>query len=146
MVGKSPGDEAKDWRNKAEDIRAYARQANNRQLEIDAAEIRVCAERRLGELIQAQKKTVGLNRGTAGSGNTNVERGRVTGGPISKARPVGGSLTSLTAHEPSSTVSLDEKGRLFFLYSAGLPQASEVLGKNLSFPDGARWSTCRSPG
>ena len=36
----------------AEALRAYARQARNRQLELDAAEIRIRAERRLGELMQ----------------------------------------------------------------------------------------------
>ena len=36
----------------------------NRQLEVDAAEIRMRAERRLGELIRAQKETVGLAKGT----------------------------------------------------------------------------------
>jgi hypothetical protein len=58
-------DEAKDIRDKAEAMRVYARQANNKGLEIDAAEIRISAERRLGELIKAQKETVGLNRGVA---------------------------------------------------------------------------------
>ena len=61
-------DEVKDIRDKAEAMRAYARQAKNRQLEIDAAEIRIRAERRLGELIQAQKETVGLATGAAGIG------------------------------------------------------------------------------
>lgn len=42
---------------------AYAHQAKNKQLEVDAAEIRFRAERRLGELIQAQKETVGLAKG-----------------------------------------------------------------------------------
>jgi hypothetical protein len=36
-------------------VHAYARQAKNRQMEIDAAEIRIRAERRLGELMAAQK-------------------------------------------------------------------------------------------
>ena len=40
-----------------------ARQAKDRQLEMDASEIRIRAERRLGELIVAQKETVGLNGG-----------------------------------------------------------------------------------
>jgi hypothetical protein len=56
-------DEAKHLRDKAEAMRAYAHQAKNRDLEIDAAEIRMRAERRLGELIAAQKATVGLADG-----------------------------------------------------------------------------------
>ncbi len=35
-------------------------ETKNKQLEVDAAEIRIRAERRLGELIKAQKETVGL--------------------------------------------------------------------------------------
>ena len=42
---------------------AYARQAKNRDLEADAIEIRMRATRRLDHLRQAQKKTVGLNKG-----------------------------------------------------------------------------------
>lgn len=49
-------------------MQAYAKQAKNRTMEIDAAEIRIRAERRLGELIIAQKETVGLNKGGAGIG------------------------------------------------------------------------------
>src|SRR5690606_23443592 len=52
-------DEVKSVRDKAEAMRVYAHQAKNRQLEIDAAEIRIRAERRLGELIVEQKETVG---------------------------------------------------------------------------------------
>lgn len=70
-------DEAKDLRDKAEGMRAYAHQANNRQLEIDAAEIRMRAERRLGELIQAQKETVGLAKGGEHGGRTRIDGSRV---------------------------------------------------------------------
>jgi FtsZ-binding cell division protein ZapB len=53
-------DEVQDIRAKAEAVRAYAKQAKNRQMEMDAAEIRIRAERRLGELMAAQRATVGL--------------------------------------------------------------------------------------
>jgi hypothetical protein len=44
-------------------LAAYAREAKDKQLEADAAEIKMRAERRLGEMMQAQKETVGLNQG-----------------------------------------------------------------------------------
>lgn len=53
-------DEISQLRNVAEGMRAYARQAKNKQLEIDATEIRFRAERRLGQLMMLQKATVGL--------------------------------------------------------------------------------------
>jgi hypothetical protein len=56
-------DAVKDFRDKAMAMQVYARQAENRQLEADAAEIRMRATRRLGELIEEQKATVGLNEG-----------------------------------------------------------------------------------
>jgi hypothetical protein len=48
----------------ADAARAYAKQAKNRQLELDAAEIRIRAERRLGELMAAQGATVGKAKPT----------------------------------------------------------------------------------
>jgi phage N-6-adenine-methyltransferase len=53
-------DEVQELRGMAEGMRAYARQAKNKALEIDASEIRFRAERRLGQMIAAQKATVGL--------------------------------------------------------------------------------------
>lgn len=66
-------DEAKDIRDKAVALAAYARQAKNRDLEADAIEIRMRATRRLDQLRQAQKDSVGLNVGTKG----NIKHGRV---------------------------------------------------------------------
>src|SRR6516165_3536929 len=60
-------DEAKSIRDVAVAMAAYARQARNRDLEADAVEIRMRATRRIDELRQAQKQTVGLNRGAKGS-------------------------------------------------------------------------------
>lgn len=56
-------DEAKEIHDKSAAMRAYAKQANNRELEIDATEIRWRAEIRLGELMAEQKETVGLAKG-----------------------------------------------------------------------------------
>ncbi|QDM32074.1 hypothetical protein FNL55_12580 [Tardiphaga sp. vice352] len=56
-------DDVMEIHSQAEAMRVYARQAKNRDLEIDAAQIRVRAVKRLGELIVAQKETVGLHRG-----------------------------------------------------------------------------------
>lgn len=66
-------DEVKLIRDKADAMRAAAHIAKNKQLEVDAAEIRIRAERRLGELLKQQKdagllaqgaREKGTNRGT----------------------------------------------------------------------------------
>jgi hypothetical protein len=49
-------DEVKDIHDKAEAIRAYARLAKDPQLELDAAEIRARATRRIGEVMAIQPK------------------------------------------------------------------------------------------
>lgn len=56
-------DEVKSWSDKAAAMQAYGRMAKDKTLEIDAAEIRIRAERRLGELISLQKLGDGLNKG-----------------------------------------------------------------------------------
>jgi N6-adenosine-specific RNA methylase IME4 len=58
-------DEVKEIRNAAIAMAAYAKQAKDRGMEADAAEIRLRATRRLGEMMQAQKGSVGLNKGAA---------------------------------------------------------------------------------
>jgi hypothetical protein len=56
-------DEVKDIRDKSAAIAAAARIAKDKQLEIDASEIRIRAERRLGEMLIEQKNGEGLNKG-----------------------------------------------------------------------------------
>src|SRR5262249_53461831 len=68
-------DEVKEIRDVAVALAAYARQAKNRDLEADAVEIRMRATRRLDQLRQAQKETIGLNRGAAGGGKKGGPRG-----------------------------------------------------------------------
>ena len=52
-------DEVQEIAAGAEALRAYARQARNRQSELDVAEISIRAERRLGELMQGAARTIG---------------------------------------------------------------------------------------
>lgn len=51
--------EAKDVHDKAEGLRAYARLAGDRSLEIEAAEIRIRAARRLGEMLEGTVRKPG---------------------------------------------------------------------------------------
>jgi hypothetical protein len=56
-------EEVKSIRDKALGLATYAKQASNRQLEAEATAIRREAERRLGQMMQQQKETIGLNKG-----------------------------------------------------------------------------------
>ncbi|MDB5608123.1 MAG: hypothetical protein JWP25_5023 [Bradyrhizobium sp.] len=58
-------DEVKDIHDKAAAMAAYARMANDTQLEADASELRLRAERRLGVMIAAEKITGRLRTGPA---------------------------------------------------------------------------------
>lgn len=59
-------DEVKAWADKAAAMQAYGRMAKDKTLEVDASEIRIRAERRLGEMLTAQKQGGGLASGTRG--------------------------------------------------------------------------------
>lgn len=74
-------DEAKDFRDKSEAMRAYAKQAKNKQLEVQAAEIRIRAERRIGELMAAQRDSGALSEGGRPSHKTGSQTDPVSAAP-----------------------------------------------------------------
>jgi hypothetical protein len=78
-------DEVKHIRDVHIAIAAYARQAKNHDLEADAIVIRLRATRRIDQLRQAQKDTVGLNQGTAGAGRPSL--GGLANNPPKDDRP-----------------------------------------------------------
>jgi len=61
--------------DQARALAACARVAKDREMESDAVTLRLRAVRRLGQLMQAQKETVGLNRGAASGGKKDGPRG-----------------------------------------------------------------------
>lgn len=80
-------DEVKDIRDKALALRLYAEQANNTELEERAAKIRLRAERRLGEMLIANKQAGKLRAGRPrenGSQNEPLERIRLEDFAIDK--------------------------------------------------------------
>jgi hypothetical protein len=92
-------DEVMLIRDEAAAIAACARIANNHQAEADAVALRMRATRRLGQLMQAQKETVGVNRGAAG----------------------GGAMTLRSSSELA-----DDEGRVFVAYAP--PRTLMVMG------------------
>ncbi len=66
-------DVAKGIKDRAEALRVYGRQAGNRDLEIDAAEIRFRAERRVGELLIAAKDAGQLGTGRPEKNGSDLE-------------------------------------------------------------------------
>tara|TARA_B000000460_G_scaffold248191_1_gene225060 strand:+ start:6692 stop:7513 length:822 start_codon:yes stop_codon:yes gene_type:complete len=74
-------DEAKEFRDQSEAMRAYAKQAKNKQLEVQAAEIRIRAERRIGELMAAQRDAGGLAKGGQPHQSTGLQHNPVAPAP-----------------------------------------------------------------
>jgi N6-adenosine-specific RNA methylase IME4 len=66
-------DEVKDIRDVAVAMAAYARQAKNKELEADAVELRMRATRKLDQLRQAQKESVGLATGGEHGGRAGID-------------------------------------------------------------------------
>jgi hypothetical protein len=68
-------DEVRNIHDVSRAMAYYARQAKDSDLIDKATELRLRAERRLGEMIVAQKETTGLNQGAAGGGKKASSRG-----------------------------------------------------------------------
>jgi hypothetical protein len=95
-------DEVKKIRDEAMALKAAAKIVNDKGLEADALELRMRAERRLGELIEQQRKSVGLNTGTRGS---KVKGARVSEKPTLAEAGIDKNL----AHRARSAAAMSEK-------------------------------------
>lgn len=71
-------DEAKGWADRAAATQAYARMAKDKSLEVDAAEIRIRAERRLGEMLAEQKASGNMAKGHKFAGGSSKEPPAIT--------------------------------------------------------------------
>ena len=69
-------DEVMAIRDEAAAMAACARIANNHQAEADAVALRMRATRRLGQLMQAQKESVGLATGGEHGGRRRIDGSR----------------------------------------------------------------------
>lgn len=74
-------DEVKDFRDKAIAVEAYAKQANDYELEHDAALARVRAERKCGELLRDMEKAKGAQGNPGGQGAKIVRSNDTTAQP-----------------------------------------------------------------
>lgn len=73
-------DEVKGWEDYADMARAYARMAKDKSLEISACALKLRSQRRLGQLLAAQKKSGNMATGRRGS----IAGGRVQRPPVEK--------------------------------------------------------------
>ena len=71
-------DEVKDIRDKAEAMRAYGRMANDVTLEMDAADLRLRAERRLGLMLNEAKREGRFGKGRPKEADKCAETGHLT--------------------------------------------------------------------
>ena len=69
-------DDVKDIHDQAAAMAEYARRAKNHKAEADAVAIRMRAARRLGQLMQAQKESVGLATGGEHGGRRRIDGSR----------------------------------------------------------------------
>lgn len=68
--------EAKSWSDRMVALAAFARQAQDRELEVEASELRVRSERVLGTLLLQHAQTVGWRRGGSHYKTRHDEQGR----------------------------------------------------------------------
>jgi phage N-6-adenine-methyltransferase len=101
-------DEAKQIRDEAAQWKAYARQAKDRKLIGYATAIRLRAERLIGQLMQDQRKTVGLSKG----GGTGANQYRAAGlykNPAAKPTLTDAGIDKNLAHRARELSKLDDE-------------------------------------
>jgi phage N-6-adenine-methyltransferase len=101
-------DEAKRIRDEAAQWKAYALQAKDRQLVGYATSIRLRAERRIGQLMQAQRGTVGLSKG-GGTGANQYRAAGLRKNPAAKPTLADAGIDKNLAHRARKLSKLDDE-------------------------------------
>lgn len=123
-------DEVKQIHDQAEGLRAYARIANDRGMETDAAEIRLRAERRLGEMLAETRRA----RGAAGVGPIAVPTGNSNQPPTLEELGIDRKLSS-RAQKLAAVPEADFEGRLAS-WRDGIAAGNDRVTVNLLNRDG----------
>jgi phage N-6-adenine-methyltransferase len=100
-------DEARRIRDEAAQWKAYAQQAKDRQLLGYATGIRLRAERRIGQLMQAQREVVGLSKG-GGTGANQYRAAGLRKNPAAKPTLADAGIDKNLAHRARKLSKLDD--------------------------------------
>jgi len=108
LAEASAVDEVKEVLDQSLKLRLYAKIAENKQMERDAAAIRAWAERRLGEMMAAYAKTFGKAKPPSGKGQHKTDR-RVVSQPDGPATLPEAGIDKNLAHRARKSAKLTQK-------------------------------------
>jgi hypothetical protein len=130
-------DEVKDIRDQAIAMAEYARRAGNREPEANAVTLRMHAERQLGEMMRAQKQTVGFATGGEHGGRRRIDGSRADPSIIRPTLAMQG-IDKHLAHEARKLSALSPeqfKEKVAETHDAIISAASRVV-KSITLPKG----------
>lgn len=129
LIEASSYDEVKDIRDTAIAMQAYAEQAKDTTLEINAARIKLRAERRAGEMLAGMEKAKGAEGNPGGRGASIVRCNDVTAQPPTLSE-IG--ITKRQSSDWQGLAKMDEASFEAELEKNDTPRTSTVLHRKIS--------------